>query len=123
MMPILLEAASSPALRVRAATSLDCPTLAPEISGKRLELLKEIVPRLSRVAVIGTSTSPGTAQVLKETELAAGRSGEASNLDVRVPRILKLLSEPQARDVLMQSLSLPSPHPQFSPNNRLRNSQ
>src|SRR5574341_953745 len=31
-------------------------TLAPELSGKRLELLKEIVPRLSRVAVFGTST-------------------------------------------------------------------
>mgnify|MGYP003694725407 CR=1 FL=1 len=30
---------------------------APEISGKRLELLKEIVPKLSRVAVLGTSTS------------------------------------------------------------------
>ena len=28
-------------------------TLAPELSGKRLELLKEIVPRLSRVAVLG----------------------------------------------------------------------
>ena len=35
-------------------------TLAPEISGKRLELLKEIVPRLSRVAVFGTSTSQAT---------------------------------------------------------------
>src|SRR5438132_10756850 len=28
--------------------------IAPEISGKRLELLKEIIPRLSRVAVFGT---------------------------------------------------------------------
>src|SRR6266496_772084 len=50
-------------------------TLAPEISGKRLELLKEIVPRLSRVAVLGTSTQPGNAQQLKETELAAGAFG------------------------------------------------
>ena len=47
-------------------------TLAPELSGKRLELLKEIVPKLSRVAVFGTSTSPGNAQALKEMELAAG---------------------------------------------------
>ena len=31
-------------------------TLAPEISGKQLELLKETIPRLSRVAVFGTST-------------------------------------------------------------------
>jgi putative ABC transport system substrate-binding protein len=33
--------------------------LAPELSGKRLELLKEIIPRLSQVAVLGTSTEPG----------------------------------------------------------------
>ena len=47
-------------------------TLAPEISGKQLELLKEIVAKLSRVAVIGNSTRAGNAQMLKETELAAG---------------------------------------------------
>jgi putative ABC transport system substrate-binding protein len=47
-------------------------TLSPEISGKRLELLKEIVPKLSRVAVLGTSTSPGNAQELREVELAVG---------------------------------------------------
>src|SRR5947209_2608287 len=46
-------------------------TLYPEISGKRLELLKEIVPKLSHVAVFGDSTTPGNAQSLKETELAA----------------------------------------------------
>ena len=45
--------------------------LAPEISGKQLELLKEIVPRFSRVAVLGTSTRPDTAQALREVELAA----------------------------------------------------
>ena len=50
-------------------------TLYPEISGKQLELLKEIVPRLSRVAVLGNSTNPGNAQALKETELAAGAFG------------------------------------------------
>src|SRR5215510_8366728 len=32
-------------------------TLSPELSGKRLELLKEIIPKLSRVAVLGTSTN------------------------------------------------------------------
>ena len=46
-------------------------TFAPEISGKQLELLKEIVPKLSRVAVLGTSTATGYAQTLKEIELAA----------------------------------------------------
>ena len=46
--------------------------LGPELSGKRLELLKEVVPRLTRVAVFGTSTFPGNAQILRETERAAG---------------------------------------------------
>jgi len=49
--------------------------VAPEISGKRLELLKEIVPRLSRVAVFGMSSNPGNALSLKETELAARTLG------------------------------------------------
>jgi putative ABC transport system substrate-binding protein len=44
----------------------------PEIGGKQLELLKEIVRRLSRVAVLGNATVPGNAQVLRETEIAAG---------------------------------------------------
>ena len=42
-----------------------------ELSGKRLELLKEVDSKLSRVAVFGTSTFPGNGQNLKETELAA----------------------------------------------------
>ena len=62
-------------------------TLAPELSGKRLELLKEIVPKLSRVAVLGNSTIPGNAQVLKEMELAAGAFGvKLQYLDVRDPK-------------------------------------
>jgi len=62
-------------------------TLAPEISGKQLELLKDIVPRLSRVAVIWTSTQPGNAQALKETELAAGTFGvRLQYLDVLISK-------------------------------------
>jgi putative ABC transport system substrate-binding protein len=45
--------------------------LGPELSGKQLELLKEIVPKLSRVAVLGNSTQPGNAPSLRETEAAA----------------------------------------------------
>jgi putative ABC transport system substrate-binding protein len=47
-------------------------SLSPALSGKRLELLKEVVPKLSRVAVFGTSTSAGQPLELKEVELAAG---------------------------------------------------
>jgi putative tryptophan/tyrosine transport system substrate-binding protein len=46
-------------------------TLNPELSGKRLEILKEVITKLSRVAVFGTSSSPGDAPVLNETKLAA----------------------------------------------------
>jgi ABC-type uncharacterized transport system substrate-binding protein len=62
-------------------------TLSPEISGKQLELLKEIVPKLGRVAVIGTSSRQGTAQSLKETELAAGAFGvKLQYLDIQNPK-------------------------------------
>ena len=62
-------------------------TLSPEISGKQLELLREIVPRLSRVAVLGNSPNPGNAQVLKEMELAAGAFGvKLQYLDVLSPK-------------------------------------
>jgi putative ABC transport system substrate-binding protein len=62
-------------------------TLAPEISGKQLELLKEIVPKLSRVTVLGSSTNPGNAHTLKETELVAGALAvKLQYLDVREPR-------------------------------------
>ena len=46
-------------------------TLSPELSGRQLEILKEVLPKLSRVAVLGSSIRPGNAQTLKETELAA----------------------------------------------------
>jgi putative ABC transport system substrate-binding protein len=50
-------------------------TLRPELSGKQLELLQEIVPKLSRVAFFGTSTNAGNAQALRETQLTAGSFG------------------------------------------------
>ena len=50
-------------------------TLAPELSGKRLEILREVVSKLSRVAVLGSSTAPGYAQVIRELELVAKAFG------------------------------------------------
>ena len=61
--------------------------LSPELGGKRLELLKEIVPKLTRVAVLGSSTLPGNAQTLRETELAAGALGvKLQYVDVLSPK-------------------------------------
>jgi putative ABC transport system substrate-binding protein len=45
--------------------------LAPELSGKQLELLKEIIPKLSRAVILANSNEPGYLQLRKETELAA----------------------------------------------------
>jgi putative ABC transport system substrate-binding protein len=57
---------------------------ASEINGKRLELLKETVPKLSRVAVLGSSTEPGNAQALRETDLAAAALRvQLQHIDVR----------------------------------------
>ena len=44
---------------------------APELSSKRLEILREVVPKLSRVAVLGLSSGPTSALVMKELEPAA----------------------------------------------------
>jgi putative ABC transport system substrate-binding protein len=65
--------------------------MAPELSGKQLELLKEIVPKLSHVAILGTSTRLGTAQALKEAELAAGAFGvKPQYLDILGPKDIEI---------------------------------
>src|SRR5262249_29826009 len=62
-------------------------SLAPEISGKQLELLKEVLPRLSRVAIFGNSTEPGIGQLRKEAELvAAALNVQLQNVDVQAPK-------------------------------------
>jgi putative ABC transport system substrate-binding protein len=61
--------------------------LSPELSGKQLEILKEIIPKLSRVAVIGSSTHPGTVQSIKEMEFAAAAfKVQLQNVDVLDPK-------------------------------------
>src|SRR5262245_47123331 len=49
-------------------------TLSPELSGKRLELLKEVIPKLSRIAFL-TPPAKAFRQSIKETELAAQTLG------------------------------------------------
>ena len=50
-------------------------SLSPDLSGKRLALLKEIVPRLSRVSVLWNSGNPDNASQLREAEAAANALG------------------------------------------------
>ena len=62
-------------------------TLAPEISGKQLELLKEVVPKLSRVAVLGNAIQPGNPQALREINLAADAFGvQLQYLEIQAPK-------------------------------------
>jgi putative tryptophan/tyrosine transport system substrate-binding protein len=64
-------------------------TLAPELSGKQLELMKEIVRGLSRVAVIGSTAEPGNGHVLNDLEHAA-----------RVLKVqLQILDVPDPKDI------------------------
>lgn len=61
--------------------------LAPELSGKKLELLKQMLPGLSRVAVLGHSPEPGNAQSLKKVKLSAEALGvELQYFDVVSPK-------------------------------------
>src|SRR6266508_540148 len=84
-------------------------TLAPEISGKQVELMKEIVPRLSRVAILGNSTDPGNAQVLGETERAAVALGvQHLYLDVRAPEDIETAFRASGKGRADAVLVLPS---------------
>jgi putative ABC transport system substrate-binding protein len=49
--------------------------ISPVLAGKRLELLKEAIPKLSRVAVLWDPQDPGSAQEWKESQLPARELG------------------------------------------------
>jgi putative tryptophan/tyrosine transport system substrate-binding protein len=60
--------------------------LAPELGVHRLELLKELVPQLARVAALGDPSSPSHAPQWRETERAARLFGvQVHSVEVREP--------------------------------------
>ena len=86
-------------------------TLAPELSGKQMELLKEVAPKLSRVAVLGDSKFPGNAEARREAELAAGAfKVQLQYLDVRSHKDIEALFRAASKEspdaVLLLSSSL-----------------
>src|SRR6266542_4429418 len=90
-------------------------SLAPELSGKRLELLKEIVSGLSRVTVLWVSTTPGSAQALREMEGAAGGLGvKLQSLDIAGPKDIeaafRAASKGRADAVLVMSSGVLNAH-------------
>jgi putative ABC transport system substrate-binding protein len=66
----LVDSLARPGGNITGVTSI-----APVLAGKRLELLKEVIPKLSRVAVLTNPQNPGSAQSWKETLLAARELG------------------------------------------------
>jgi putative ABC transport system substrate-binding protein len=60
--------------------------MAPDLGGKRLQMLRELLPALSRVAVLWNAGNPYSALVFKETQDAGKTLGiEIQNLEVRAP--------------------------------------
>lgn len=61
----------------------------PEIGGKQLELLREIVPKISRVAVFGNTKEPANPLSLKEAEAAGSALRiKVQHFDVPSPRAI-----------------------------------
>ena len=85
-------------------------TLSPELSGKQLELLKETVPKLSRVTVLGTSTGLATAPSLKESELAAAAFGvKLQYLDIQGTKDIETAFRAASKGRADAVLVLPGP--------------
>jgi putative tryptophan/tyrosine transport system substrate-binding protein len=91
--PIVIVAASDP-VEAGLVESLARPggnvtgltRFTSELSGKRLELLKEAFPRISLVAVLWNPEIPGPTVAFKETQVAAKAFGvQLQSLEVRGP--------------------------------------
>jgi putative ABC transport system substrate-binding protein len=79
---------------------------APELSGKRLELIREISPRADRIAVLANRANPVTGPILRATETAGQQIGmKLRVLDVRQPAELPAAFETMRREH-MQALVL-----------------
>jgi len=58
--------------------------LQPDLAGKRLEVLREIIPGLRRLAIMGNFSNPPIAQELREIQAAAARLDVAiATLDIK----------------------------------------
>ena len=56
----------------------------PDLGGKRLEVLREAVPGLRRLAIVGNFSNPPIAQELREVQAAADRLGvEVATIEIR----------------------------------------
>ena len=62
-------------------------SLAQDLSAKRLELLRETVPKLARAAILGSTAIPGNAQSLTESQHTAAALGvQVQYLEIKDPK-------------------------------------
>jgi putative ABC transport system substrate-binding protein len=72
---------------------------APELSGKRLELIRELLPGADRIGVLVNRANPATTPILRATEAAGQQLGiKLRMVDVRKPAELKPAFEGMRRD-------------------------
>jgi putative tryptophan/tyrosine transport system substrate-binding protein len=107
--PIVMSAAGDP-LGSGLVASLAHPggnvtgmsSMVPDIGGKRLELIKEVLPGISHVAVLWNAANPYAARVFRETEGAARTLRiEVHSLEVRAPDDFASAFETARRNNLM----------------------
>ena len=85
-------------------------SLAPELSGKRLEVLRETFPKLARVAVLRNPSNAGDAITWKETEEAAQALGlQLHSLEVRSVKDFENVFESATKADGQALLTLPDP--------------
>ena len=83
--------------------------LTTELSGKQLETLREVLPKLSRLAVLRDLTEPGNPQAVRETDRTARAFNiERHYLDVRVVTDIEPAFAAAAKKHIEALLVLPS---------------
>jgi ABC-type uncharacterized transport system substrate-binding protein len=115
--PIVMASSSDPVAR-RLIASLARPggnvtglsSVSPDLSGKRLKLLKEIIPKFARVAVLWDPRAQASAN-FKDTEVAArGLSVQVQSLEVRSPEgfepAFRVATEQRAQGIIMVQSAL-----------------
>src|SRR5262249_7845787 len=91
-------------------------TLSSDLSGKRLELLREAVPGLHRVAVFAQTSTPGMALQVRETQqVAQGVGLQVQALEIRGPedvdRVLATTLEAHTEGLVVLPVPLQDPTP------------
>ncbi len=119
--PIVMTSSSDP-VQVGLVASLARPggnvtglsIVAPELEGKRLQIIQQLIPRLTRLGVLWNPGNPATKQVFEETKVIAERLRVTLEPVVEVRRVDEFESalariaraRPQALDVLVDRFLL-----------------